>query len=461
MAKFDLKIAMNLLPVASDDESDGNESDYKVLKPRNEKQAIKVFADGLRNRRIGTIVTARNYSSLNDAVQAALDEDSESAQSGDILTMRHNNYKNYNQYYNYRGRRNFNAGQSGNWRGRGTKRLPRVKRRNAYLNVGRESKSSRKFVQYRTHCVADVEVSVSTEDILPHSESPEVQTEVSDLRTNTILDLPTSDGELHGESANLTPEYLQALGDAINEVPQYGEDIHHDLALRWLPILRRGLPKDVREKLVTSYSIPSNCKLLKAPSLNAEISAAITDSLRQRDKKLENYQQQLGVGITSINRAVTLLLTEEDKIKAIKILSDAIRILSDLHYQDSDTRIKLLSPSLDKSILNIIDNNERDETLFGNNLSEKIKAAKTIEKQGLSIKKNIVPSKPPSVTTRPRQGNWSGPPRFPSNRGGRTGSRMRALTTATIRRTLPTGSALLPRSNHSSKQRTHQPHRYP
>ncbi|XP_046973848.1 uncharacterized protein LOC124540390 [Vanessa cardui] len=109
---------------------------------------------------------------------------------------------------------------------------------------------------------SDVEVPVATENILPHSESPEVQTEVSDLRTNTILDLPTSDGELHGESANLTPEYLQALGDAINEVPQYGEDIHHDLALRWLPILRRGLPKDVREKLVTSYSIPSNWKLV-------------------------------------------------------------------------------------------------------------------------------------------------------------------------------------------------------
>ncbi|XP_046961258.1 uncharacterized protein LOC124530930 [Vanessa cardui] len=168
---------------------------------------------------------------------------------------------------------------------------------------------------------SDVEVPVATENILPHSESPEVQTEVSDLRTNTILDLPTSDGELHGESANLTPEYLQALGDAINEVPQYGEDIHHDLALRWLPILRRGLPKDVREKLVTSYSIPSNY----------------------------------------------------------------------LHYQDSDTRIKLLSPSLDKSILNIIDNNERDETLFGNNLSEKIKAAKTIEKQGKLVGPSPVP----------------------------------------------------------------------
>nr|XP_026500928.1 uncharacterized protein LOC113404275 [Vanessa tameamea] len=232
------------------------------------------------------------------------------------------------------------------------------------LSLAEKSKSIRKFVQYRTYCVADVDVPVETEHILPRSESPEVQTEVSDCRQNTFLDLPTSEGELHGVSANLTLEYLQALGDAINEVPQYGEDIHHDLAQRWLPILRKSLPKDVLEKLVTFYSILNNCKLLKAPSLNAEITAAITDSLRQRDKKLENCQQQLDVGITSINRAMTVLLTDEDKIKAIKILSDAIRILSDLHYQDIETRMKLLSPSLDKSILNIIDN-ERDETLFG------------------------------------------------------------------------------------------------
>lgn len=97
-------------------QSEGNESDFKVLKPRNEKQAIKIFADGLRNRRLGTIVTARNYSSLNDAVQAALDEDSSAYPSEDILTLR---YQNYNQYYHYKGRRNMSAGQFRGQRGRG------------------------------------------------------------------------------------------------------------------------------------------------------------------------------------------------------------------------------------------------------------------------------------------------------------------------------------------------------
>lgn len=95
-------------------QSEGNESNYKVLKKINEKHAIKVFSDGLRNRRLSTIITARNYSSLNDAVQAALDEDSPQPQAGNILTMRQNNYN--NRYNNYRGRWNW---QPRGWRGTG------------------------------------------------------------------------------------------------------------------------------------------------------------------------------------------------------------------------------------------------------------------------------------------------------------------------------------------------------
>lgn len=74
-------------------QSDGNDEHFKVLKPLNEKQAIKCFSDGLRNRRLSTIISARNYSYLKDAVQAAIDEDiNSSSTTTDILTM------------NYRGR---------------------------------------------------------------------------------------------------------------------------------------------------------------------------------------------------------------------------------------------------------------------------------------------------------------------------------------------------------------------
>ncbi|XP_048489492.1 uncharacterized protein LOC125491471 [Plutella xylostella] len=147
---------------------------------------------------------------------------------------------------------------------------------------------------------------------------------------------------------------------------------------------------------------------------------------RNRDKNLTVPQQQLGSGITAINRAMEVLLKGQDTSTAIKHLSNACRILSDLHHMNTQSRIKLITPGLDRSFLHVIQDAERDETIFGNKLSEKIKAAKAIEKQGIQIKKVTAPNPKPSSSThvqtpvvRPTySGNWTAPPRYSSNRGG-------------------------------------------
>lgn len=94
-------------------QADGNAKNYDVLKPVNENFAIKKFADGLRNRRLSTIIAARNFSSLKDAIQAAQDEEMASASTpaGEILGMHSNT--NSDLIY-YRGRDNF-RGFRGNY----------------------------------------------------------------------------------------------------------------------------------------------------------------------------------------------------------------------------------------------------------------------------------------------------------------------------------------------------------
>lgn len=72
-------------------QADGNTEAYNILQPINEKLALKRFSDGLRNRRIGTIISARNYEHLKDAVRAAEDEQVSSLSyraSGDVMNMR-------------------------------------------------------------------------------------------------------------------------------------------------------------------------------------------------------------------------------------------------------------------------------------------------------------------------------------------------------------------------------------
>lgn len=235
---------------------------------------------------------------------------------------------------------------------------------------------------------------------------------------------------------NLDPEILSALGDTTDETPKFGEKIHTNLAQRWLPILKKGLPKETKDQLFKEYLVPDNCQLLQAPKLNVEIAAAVAESVRIRDKKIESAQQQLGVGVAAINKAMTLLLTNDDKIQAIKYLGDGCRILSDLHYNETKARIKLLTPGLAKPFLNVIQDCERDETLFGNKISDTIKASKVVEKQGLQIKKpniatnhkSVAASSQPSTSRAQYQGNWTGPSRFSTSRGGRGAVRKPPMT---------------------------------
>ncbi|XP_049882416.1 uncharacterized protein LOC126378257 [Pectinophora gossypiella] len=231
--------------------------------------------------------------------------------------------------------------------------------------------------------------------------------------------------EIENVVPEIDPELLQALGEVTEGTPEFGEKIHENLAQLWAPLLKKGLSKESKEKLTKDYLIPENCKLFQAPKLNAEITAAISELARNRDKKMMATQQQLGIGLTAVNRAMTILLTSDNKVKAMKYLSDGCRILCDLHQQQGYYRTKCITPCLDKSFCQVIQDVERDETLFGAKLSDQIKASKAIERQGLQIKKSN-PKQSTCQTTAGRPasvpGNWAGPARS-TNRGGRGGNR--------------------------------------
>ncbi|KAL4719870.1 hypothetical protein ACJJTC_005432 [Scirpophaga incertulas] len=241
--------------------------------------------------------------------------------------------------------------------------------------------------------------------------------EVSDK--NSIIPEPTEP-----EEPALDSETLQALGDPIVEKKTYGPPINSDLASRCITILKSGLDKENREHLINNYLTPKNCQILQAPKLNPEIIATISDNINNRDRKIEAEQQQLGQGITALNQALSLLVTNtSDRLTIIKTLSDASKILADLHYRKTMSRKKLITPVLDKKFLEIIKDVERDEFLYGGNLSDKIKAMKNAQKSGQTIKKvdhlkTINVRRPGNYSTpsSSSSGNFRGPPRYQSSK---------------------------------------------
>lgn len=113
-------------------QADGDSQKYKILKTINEKNAIKRFSDGLRNSRISTIIAARNYVTLQDAIRGAMDEELSSQPEGTVMSYGHTRgrssvYNNHNsrgyrqRYFNsYNRRPDTSSTALATVRGRGT-----------------------------------------------------------------------------------------------------------------------------------------------------------------------------------------------------------------------------------------------------------------------------------------------------------------------------------------------------
>lgn len=113
-------------------QAEGNTDSYKVLKSVNEKMAIKQFSEGLRNRRLSTIISARNFSSLKDAVQSAEDEEIASpSTSGEVMGMHKQNFYNSRDFHK----------NSGYFHGEQNRRAPSYRGRHHFISYrGRNNK---------------------------------------------------------------------------------------------------------------------------------------------------------------------------------------------------------------------------------------------------------------------------------------------------------------------------------
>lgn len=202
------------------------------------------------------------------------------------------------------------------------------------------------------------------------------------------------------------------LGEAKKVDVPLGENIPTEISERWGRILLDGLAKEQKEKLMAKMLIPKNFELAKAPKLNLEVASILTEPVKNRDKRLETAQDQLGAGIAGlVNLTKDLIQSDMDKLDIIKKLSEAIQVLLDLHYEESLNRRRLIVPMLDKSFFSIIKGVKRDQYLFGVDLGENIKTSKSIEKSSQQIKKPVPVFKRPQTSQQPLQGNPRAPPR--------------------------------------------------
>lgn len=190
------------------------------------------------------------------------------------------------------------------------------------------------------------------------------------------------------ETQELPEEIISLLGEAKKSELPLGVPVPAEISKRWGKILVEGLEKEQKEALFKQMLMPENFQLAYAPKLNAEVSTVLSESARNRDKRLEKSQNQLGSGIAGlVNLTKDLVQSDMDKLAVIKRISEISQILLDLHYEETVNRRKLIIPMLDKKFFNTIQGVKRDSYLFGEKLGENIKNTNEIEKSSKQIKK--------------------------------------------------------------------------
>lgn len=184
---------------------------------------------------------------------------------------------------------------------------------------------------------------------------------------------------------------MQLIGSTTT-APAVGEALHPQLEKVWSVILTEGLNDDVRVELLTKYPVPSNCPALGAPKLNDEVKIVTQQSTQNRDVRVCLTQTQIGASLAALGRALNVLVAKEDlddqSRLMIETLSDAARILSDLHHTESDNRRKFIF--LDKGINSAYKEKliqvPVDDFLFGKDLSDRLKSSKELERASSALK---------------------------------------------------------------------------
>lgn len=235
-------------------------------------------------------------------------------------------------------------------------------------------------------------------------EIPEIDPEVI-----SVLDIPeliSKDSDLDPEiSQDLDNDILSALGETTSGEKPYGEKIHDQIFGTIKNILVEGLPKQNKDKLLESFLIPSNCKLLDAPKLNTELLGVLNDQAKTRDKLLQERQQEMGLAIGNICHVLDKLSKKEmDKITIIKNLSEVARVLSIQHFQYTEIRRKLITPFLDKNLSESLKENKRDLHLY-TNLDDSVKSFSAIKRTSNVLKPKTQPksSQPKNLQAFPRR----------------------------------------------------------
>ncbi|XP_022821717.1 uncharacterized protein LOC111353097 isoform X1 [Spodoptera litura] len=177
-------------------------------------------------------------------------------------------------------------------------------------------------------------------------------------------------------------DIISAMG-AVEEGPVSGPSAHNEIVQRWTPILSKGLKKEDKAMLLKEYAPFHNIPAMVPPKLNPELSAAVSEPVKKRDMIIEYRQKNVAAALAAVGCGLESFMFY-NKVEGIKRFNDAAKILCDLLHSETQSRRALIANVINKELKESLQGSP-DAFLFGEDLTERIKVAKAVQRSAQDL----------------------------------------------------------------------------
>ena len=172
----------------------------------------------------------------------------------------------------------------------------------------------------------------------PNNDTEETHSDVADGKKNEkereqsdSANISSEQETLQIAAESLDQSILEILDDDNKDDELNGQEIHKSLSEKWQLIIRKGLSIETKKDLLKKYSFSKNCSLFKAPKLNPEIQAKMSEAALKRDCCQTRSQNLIGTGLSALGIVISnilekkILADDDSANRTLATLSDSIR----------------------------------------------------------------------------------------------------------------------------------------
>ncbi|XP_053971695.1 uncharacterized protein LOC128872733 [Hylaeus volcanicus] len=240
--------------------------------------------------------------------------------------------------------------------------------------------------------------------------------QLTNLRNNPVDDVPLVDsGEpvvLNTEAA-LRSDILDIFGKRICEERVFGPPVLKDLVVRCEDVIKEGLSEEIKVEVLKKYPPPSNCTSIDHPKLNPEFKSVVQELVAKSNDRIRKKQEKITASLALAMQAMSIVVKGKENpemLSLVKYLFGLIQLLADLQHDESFARRSLILANINASLRDAVNASGCGEFLFGSNLEEVLKNAKTLESSCRELK--VAQRSQPLKQTK----NLKFPPRQPQTR---------------------------------------------